>query len=89
MTPEKIIMFGSRAKGIASEDSDLDLMVIVEKSVAQGPRSTPVYGVLRDIFLPMDILVYTRDEVEDWRNVPMHITSTATREGRVIYERTQ
>jgi predicted nucleotidyltransferase len=88
MDPEKIIMFGSRAKGTATEDSDLDLMVIVDKSEIPRPRSRPVYGALRDIFIPMDILVYTQEEVDDWQNVSVHITSTARREGKTIYEKT-
>jgi predicted nucleotidyltransferase len=83
--PEKIIMFGSRAKGTATENSDLDLMVVADSERPRHERSAPLYGSLSDILLPMDILVFTPEEVYDWSNVRQYISTTAVREGKVIY----
>ena len=65
--PEKIFLFGSYAWGIPNKDSDLDLLVIVshhEKPPHQ--RATIAYTGLRDIPFPLDILVKTRSEFENF-----------------------
>ena len=48
--------------------------------------SAPLYGVLSDILAPMDILVYTPEEVEEWSQVRQAFVTTAVREGIVLYE---
>jgi predicted nucleotidyltransferase len=85
--PDKIILFGSRARDQASPDSDMDLLVIAPSSQPRWQRAVPLYGVLSDILLPMDILVYTKEEVDEWRSVPQAFITTATHEGRVLYEK--
>ena len=84
--PEKVVLFGSQARGDARPNSDLDILVIAESSEPRYRRSAPLYGVLSDILLPMDIIVYTPEEVEEWRNVRQAFVSTAIREGKVLYE---
>lgn len=84
--PDKIVLFGSRARGDAHRGSDIDLLVIAGSSEPRYRRSAPLYGVLSDILVPMDILVYTPDEVKAWREVRQAFVSTALREGRVLYE---
>ena len=85
--PEKVMLFGSRARGSGRSDSDLDLLVIAESSEPRYRRSAPLYGALSDILIPMDILVYRPQEVEEWRNVRQAFITTAIREGRVLYEK--
>ena len=84
--PDKIILFGSRARGDAHRGSDIDLLVIAGSSEPRHRRSSPLYGVLSDILVPMDILVYTPDEVKAWSGVRQAFVSTAIREGKVLYE---
>lgn len=84
--PEKVIVFGSRARGNARPDSDVDLLVIAASSEPRYKRAAPLYGAMSDILVPMDILVYTPEEVEEWREVPQAFVTTAVREGRVLYE---
>lgn len=84
--PEKIILFGSLARGDAHPESDLDLLVIAQSQEPRYRRSAPLYGILSDIFIPMDILVYSPEEVEEWSGVRQAFVTTAIREGRVLYE---
>jgi predicted nucleotidyltransferase len=85
--PEKIVLFGSRARGDARAGSDLDLLVIAKSKEPRYRRSVPLYGALSDIQVPMDILVYSPKEVKEWSGVRQAFVTTALREGQVIYER--
>jgi uncharacterized protein len=85
--PHKIILFGSRARGDAHAHSDIDLLVIADSSLPRYRRSAPLYGALSDIPTPMDILVYSPREVEEWNQVPQAFVTTAIREGKVLYEK--
>ena len=84
--PEKIILFGSRARRDARLESDIDLLVIAESTQPRYRRAAPLYGVLSDILAPMDILVYSPEEVLEWSQVPQAFVTTAIREGTVLYE---
>jgi len=85
--PDRIILFGSRARGDARPDSDFDLLVIKESNLKPHLRAIPAYRALSGLAVPTDILWRTPQEIEDWRDVPAHITTQAIREGRVVYER--
>ena len=85
--PDKIILFGSHARGEASSRSDLDILVIKNSDVPRWDRSGHIYYALRDIMVPMDILVYTHEEVYDWSQVRQAFVTTAVREGKVLYEK--
>ncbi len=85
--PERIILFGSRARGAGRLDSDMDLLVIATSELPRYRRAAPIYGILSDILAPMDILVYTPQEVEEWSQVPQAFVTTAVRKGTVLYEK--
>src|SRR5258706_6431210 len=87
LNPERIILFGSRARGQARDNSDFDILVIQESDQPRYRRSAPLYPALADLPIEVDVLVYTPEEVQDWSAVPQAFVSTAIREGRVIYER--
>jgi len=87
ISPEKVILFGSRARVDAQPNSDIDLLVIAHSTVPRYRRSAPLYGVLSDIVVPMDILVYSPDEVQEWSQVRQAFVTTAIREGKVLYEK--
>jgi len=84
--PRKIVLFGSHARGSAEQNSDIDLLVVAESEQPRHRRSVPLYGALSDMLVPMDIIVYTPEEIEDWRQVPQAFVTTALREGKVLYE---
>ena len=87
VAPEKVVLFGSRARGDARADSDVDLLVIVQSEEPRYRRAAPLYGLLSDILIQMDILVYSPEEVEEWREVRQAFVTTAVREGTVLYEK--
>jgi predicted nucleotidyltransferase len=87
--PEKIILFGSHAKGKAGPDSDVDLLVIMPVSGAKREKQIEIGVALYDIPLPMDIIVATPEEVERRKNIVGTIIRPAIREGEVLYVRGQ
>jgi predicted nucleotidyltransferase len=84
--PEKVILFGSRARDEARPESDIDLLVIAKSTLPRYRRAAPLYGALSDILISMDILVYSPEEVKEWSDVRQAFVTTAIREGKVIYE---
>ncbi len=84
--PQKVVLFGSRGRGEARAESDIDLLVVSNDSRPRAQRAATLYGVLSDIIIPMDILVYRPDEIEEWSSVPQAFVTTAMREGKVLYE---
>lgn len=89
--PEAVILFGSRAKGLDHIGSDVDLLVVMpetQETRRYRRRLTGrLYRRLASVPLSKDILIYTRGEVERWRNVPGHIVATGLSEGRRLYGR--
>ena len=84
--PKKIVLFGSRARGDAGPNSDIDLLVIEESSLPRYKRSAKYRKAVVGIFPSKDIVVWTPEEVDEWRLVPNAFISRALREGRVLYE---
>lgn len=86
--PERVIVFGSRARGDHRPDSDIDILVIKESSEPRWVRARGLYGALSDIMIDTDIMVYTPDEAREWAGASQAFVTTAVREGVVLYERT-
>ncbi len=91
--PERIILFGSYARGEAGADADVDLLVI--ESEPFGPQRsrreelTRLYRALQGMGVAKDILLYSAEELDYWRDSINHVIADALREGRVVYERPQ
>jgi len=83
--PEKIILFGSYAYGTPTKDSDLDLLVILPTEEPMHKRVTRIRKLLRDIKIPKDIIVYTPQEVETWKNASSAFITSIMKKGKVIY----
>jgi uncharacterized protein len=84
--PDKIILFGSRARGDAGQDSDVDLLVLFPDVADPNQRAAELYASLIDFPTPMDIVVSTSARFERYRNVNT-VYWPASREGKVLYER--
>jgi predicted nucleotidyltransferase len=82
---ERIILFGSHARGDAREGSDLDLMVLFREMDDPRKRAAELYAALIDYNLPTDIVVSTTARFERYKNVVNTVYWPAAREGRVIY----
>ncbi|HEX5505970.1 MAG TPA: nucleotidyltransferase domain-containing protein [Thermomicrobiales bacterium] len=85
--PERIILFGSRARGEAGPDSDLDLCVEMETPLPPPERAVAVGAAFGLHPWPMDIVVYTPEEVAQLKDVVGTLLYTIEREGTVLYER--
>jgi predicted nucleotidyltransferase len=89
--PERIVLFGSRARGDAAQDSGVDLLIIERGpfGIGRSRRNelTKVERALIRFAVPTDILLYNMEEVEHWRGSLNHVIGRALREGKVIYER--
>lgn len=85
--PQRIVLFGSRARGDARSDSDYDLLIIAPSSEPRWHRAAPVYVELAALKLPRDVDVvwWTPEEIAKWRNVRTHFITTVLREGRELY----
>ena len=89
--PERVYLFGSRARGNARPDSDVDLL-IVETEPPSHPGSrwgklVRLSQLLGRFRVPNDVLIYSRPEVERWRTSINHVVARALREGKLLYER--
>lgn len=85
--PEKIILFGSHARGDFGADSDLDLLVIVPGVKHARRESIRVRGALRGLLAPVDIVIATPEQIKRLRNTHGLVYQSALREGKVLYER--
>jgi predicted nucleotidyltransferase len=87
LEPDRIVLFGSRARGDDRADSDFDVLVVADSDEPRYRRSAPLYRILADLPVEVEIAVYTPDEVHEWSEVPQAFVTTALREGTVLYER--
>mgnify|MGYP001135431501 FL=1 len=85
--PDKIILFGSSARGDAHSDSDLDLLVILRGVKSPRLESNRLRRVLRGLLVPVDIIVASPEQIQRHRNTIGLIYNSALAEGRVVYER--
>ena len=85
--PDKIVLFGSHARGDASPDSDLDLLIIAPSDLPRHKRTPPLYKLLAGMGIPKDLVWYTGQEVEQWSHAASYFVTIAMREGRVLYDK--
>ena len=91
-SPVKIVVFGSHARGQAGPASDLDVLIVEEKSeLPRYRRAAPYRMALSDLWRDrdIDIVVWTQQEIQEWAGVPQAFISTVLREGRAVYEKPQ
>ena len=85
--PERIILFGSHARGDAGPDSDVDLLVVMPIADSKRDKQLEIRRALRSIRAPTDIIVSTPEEFEWRREVIGTIEYPAVKEGKVLYAR--
>ena len=86
--PEKIILFGSQARGTADSHSDVDLLVISNIKEKRRKLMTDMRRVLDKLEYAFDVIILTREEFERDSKIPGTIGRYASREGKILYEQT-
>ncbi|MGI8687656.1 MAG: nucleotidyltransferase domain-containing protein [Thermomicrobiales bacterium] len=85
--PERIILFGSMARGDVSADSDVDLLIVVPDDTDRRQARRAIGRILCDLTTPVDIVVTTPAEIAEWGHLVGTILRPALREGIVLYDR--
>jgi predicted nucleotidyltransferase len=85
--PNRIIMFGSQARGEAGDDSDLDVMVVEETVSDRAAEMVRLNRLLRYLDVSVDLLVVSADKFNYWCDTPGNVYFEAATEGKVLYER--
>lgn len=85
---DKIILFGSYARGDYNSDSDIDIVFIIDdKSENKRNIKHKIDNILKDRFLPIDIIIYTKDEFRNKENIVGTLPYTIIREGEILYDK--
>lgn len=88
---EKVILFGSRARGDDNPNSDLDLLIIqkddFDKSKNRWNETIKIRKALKDYRISKDILLFSESEVDYWKDSLNHIIPTCLKEGKILYAR--
>lgn len=84
--PKRIVVFGSHARGEAGPGSDLDLFIEMDTPRRPPERAIEVSELFGLRPWPMDIVVYTPEEVRRLRHVNGTLLSVIEKEGKVLYE---
>jgi len=85
--PEKVILFGSHARGAAGPDSDVDLLVVMKVKGSRRDARLAVRELLRDVTVPLDVVVTTPEDFAWRKDIAGTIEYPAAREGRSVYEK--
>lgn len=86
LQPERIYLFGSRARGEAHPESDYDLLIVVKERTDQGrDMEQRAYGALWGLRVPVDIVIMTADYFDWMLDAAASLAATVQREGRLLY----
>lgn len=83
--PERIILFGSAARGGMGPNSDVDLLVIKGGEYDQGRLVGDIYMNLHGVGQAVDVILVTPEQVEKYRNTHCLVIAPALREGKEVY----
>jgi predicted nucleotidyltransferase len=86
-SPEKIILFGSSARGTQTKDSDIDLLVIMDSKQRPAKRSMEISKACRPKFISMDIIVRTPEEIKNRLQIGDYFIKEILEKGKVLYAR--
>ena len=87
VAPEKIILFGSYARGENKQTSDIDIMILIKNLQNERSLTGKLYKALlqSDISIPVDFLAADYDRYDSLKSKPGYIYKTIDSEGRVLY----
>lgn len=85
--PERIILFGSYARGTAGPDSDVDLLVVMPVTGSRREKAIEIGVALHGFGVPKDIMVTAPEDFAWRKEIPGTVERPAALEGRVLYAR--
>jgi len=85
--PDRVILFGSHARGTADPDSDVDLLIVMSVTGSKREKQLEVRRALHEFKVSKDIIVTTPEDFEWRKEIPGTIERPAVREGKVVYAR--
>jgi uncharacterized protein len=85
--PQKVIIFGSYAKGTATIKSDLDICVIMETELPMANRTDDLKSMLSHILTPVDVHIYTPEEIEEYGKEQFSFINSVLKSGKVVFEK--
>ncbi len=85
--PERIILFGSGAQGRQGPDSDADLLIVMAVIGSKRHQAVQIDMVLEGIPIPIDLIVATPEDIEQYRDIEGSVIGQAVHQGKVLYER--
>jgi predicted nucleotidyltransferase len=83
--PLRIVLFGSAARGEATQSSDLDLLIVVPEGAPARRLAQRIHVGLIGFSVPVDIIAVTESDLARYADTPGLIYQPALRDGRVIY----
>jgi len=83
--PQKIILFGSRAKGTANEESDWDIAIVKDTDKPFTDRIVEASRMV-DTDEAIDFFVFTQNEIEKYKDINLVVNAIAT-QGKIVYEK--
>ena len=84
--PLRVILFGSHARGTATPESDVDLLVVLSRVVDKRRTTVEIRRALGDLPTGKDIIVTTPDEIARRGDLVGSVLRPALREGKILYE---
>jgi len=85
-SPKRIILFGSHVRGEQTPDSDLDLVVVLPEVSNRFAEMVRLRRVLGPIRMPIDVLVYSEDDVKTRGQSYGTALYAALHEGKFLYD---
>ncbi|RYG75564.1 nucleotidyltransferase domain-containing protein [bacterium] len=82
--PEKMIIFGSYAKGTATSRSDLDILVIKETDLPMANRADDLKPMLSHTLISIDVHIYTPEEVKEYGAEPFSFINSILKSGKTV-----
>lgn len=86
-SPERILVFGSFAKGTTTPTSDVDLLVIAHLPGNRGPHRRRARALAADCFPRADVVLATPEEVENAPSSPLPFLASILGTGIAVYTR--
>jgi predicted nucleotidyltransferase len=85
--PERIILFGSQARGDADERSDVDLLIVMPDEVDRRQTAVAIRRAIADVPVAADVVVTTPGEIARRGDLVGTVLRPALREGEALYRR--